>query len=77
VIVIFAPTRADQVEAIPPTGCCEVVDDPWTCPNLAAYRAEFAPMPGYDRGPVAFVCPEHALPLRSRPDLASIRSVFA
>ena len=72
--VIFPAARADTLAAMWHQTCCAVTDDPWTCPELATYRADLAPMPGHQRGPSTFACAHHGTHLRERADLTRIHS---
>lgn len=57
-LTILVPDLADEHERVSPL-CLIAPDGETTCGQPASQRAELQPMPGYEAGPVTFVCPEH------------------
>lgn len=73
-LTVLVPWIADRHEELGPT-CLLAPDGEQACGMAATHRAELAALPGYESGPVTFVCDQHTPTLRARPDLHAIRKV--
>ena len=74
-ITVLAPWVADAHERTPGATCLLAPEGTTCCPQPAAYRIDFVPLPGHERGHVSFVCTDHATEARTWPHLATIRTV--
>jgi hypothetical protein len=74
-LTVLRPDVADLHEHAPDPGCLLAPDGDTCCPNRATHRVELTPLPGYETGPVTFVCADHEPHMRTHPATVAIREV--
>jgi hypothetical protein len=74
-MTVLVPDLADVHEATPGATCLTAPDGDTCCHKHATHRVELVPLPGYETGPVTFVCREHLRWLGQNPAVLSIRKV--